>query len=136
MTPRQIAMVQHSWAQVFPIRETASQMFYDQLFELDPGLRPLFKGDIAVQSSKLFETLNAIVAQLDEDAASARIAAALGHSHARYGATAAHYRTVCAALMWTLQASVGTGFTAEVRDAWTAAYDRLAAAMLAGAETT
>jgi len=131
MTPHQIAIVQHSWAQVFPIRETAAQMFYDRLFELDPGLRPLFKGDIAAQSRKLFETLDAIVAQLDEDAASARVAAALGHSHARYGATADHYRTLREALMWTLQASMGTGFTAEVRAAWIAAYDRLAAAMQA-----
>ena len=136
MTPQQIALVQHSWEQVFPIRETAATMFYDKLFELDPGLRPLFKSDIAAQAAKLFDTLHAVVAQLDEAAAASRIAAALGRSHARYGATVAHYESVCAALMWTLHASLGSLFTAEVRAAWEAAYARLAAAMLASADAT
>jgi hemoglobin-like flavoprotein len=134
MTPNQIALVQHSWEQVFPIRETAAAMFYDKLFELDPDLRPLFKSDIAAQAAKLFDTLNTVVAELSEPAATSRVAAALGRSHARYGATAAHYESVGAALWWTLQASLGNLFTAEVRAAWTAAYARLAGAMLAGAE--
>ena len=134
MTPQQIALVQHSWEQVFPIRETAATMFYDKLFELDPALRPLFKSDIAAQAAKLFDTLNAVVTELGEAGATSRVAAALGRSHARYGATAAHYDSVCAALMWTLQASLGRLFTPEVRAAWTAAYARLAAAMQAGAD--
>jgi hemoglobin-like flavoprotein len=133
MTPQQIALVQHSWEQVFPIRETAATMFYARLFELDPGLRPLFKSDIAAQAAKLFDTLNAVVAQLGEAEASSRVAAALGRSHARYGATAANYDSVCSALMWTLQASLGSLFTADVHAAWEAAYARLAAAMRAGA---
>lgn len=133
MTPQQIALVQHSWEQVFPIRETAATMFYDKLFELDPALRPLFGSDISAQAAKLFDTLNAIVAELDDTAATSRVAA-LGRSHARYGATAAHYESVCTALMWTLQASLGNLFTAEVHAAWTAAYARLAAAMQAGAD--
>lgn len=128
MTPQQIALVQHSWEQVFPIRETAATMFYDKLFELDPGLRPLFGRDLSTQAAKLFDTLNAIVAELDDAAATSRVAA-LGRSHARYGATAAHYDSVCTALMWTLQASLGSLFGAEVRAAWAAAYARLARAM-------
>ena len=131
MTPEQIDLVRRSWMQVFPLRETAAAMFYDKLFELDPALRPLFKPDLSQQADKLFETLNAVVDSVGDPAAMAAIALPLGLSHARHGATPAHYDAVCAALMWTLAGSLGTAFTAPVRDAWAQAYRLLAQAMLA-----
>ena len=137
MTPEQITLVQDSWLQVFPLRETAAPMFYDELFELEPALRPLFKADLSQQAAKLFETLNAVVASLEGSdtppgpASSALddIAQPLRRSHAGYGATPAHYEAVCSALMWTLQASMGHAFTAPVRAAWQSAYAALAQAM-------
>jgi len=132
MTPQQIESVRHSWAQVFPLRETAAQMFYDKLFELDPALRPLFKADLTQQAGKLFDTLNALVASLDEAGALQSVAAPLQRSHAGFGATPAHYEAVCEALMWTLGASVGKGFTAPVRAAWVEAYSGLSRAMQGG----
>ncbi len=132
ITAEQVALVQQSWPEVFPIRETAATLFYDRLFALDPSLRLLFPADMAAQGSKLFETLNAVVFQLDDLATLDRLARALGRSHAGYGATAGHYRTVRDALMWVLQGSLGVRFDAALQAAWAAAYDRLAAAMLEG----
>ena len=37
MTPTQIALVQHSWTQVLPIRTQAAALFYDNLFAADPS---------------------------------------------------------------------------------------------------
>jgi len=39
-------LVQQSFARVEPIAETAAELFYGKLFELDPKLRALFKGDM------------------------------------------------------------------------------------------
>ena len=53
MTPEQITLVQESFAKVEPIADKAAELFYGKLFELDPSLKPMFKGDIAEQGTKL-----------------------------------------------------------------------------------
>ena len=49
----------------------------------------------------------------------------LGVRHAGYGVQPAHYDTVGAALLDTLQADLGAAFTPELREAWTAMYTSL-----------
>ncbi|HEY9050962.1 MAG TPA: hemin receptor, partial [Gammaproteobacteria bacterium] len=46
MTPAEIKLVKESWAKVVPISETAAELFYGKLFELDPSVRSMFKGDM------------------------------------------------------------------------------------------
>jgi len=53
----------------------------------------------------------------------------LGSRHARFGVTDAHYDTVGAALIWTLEKGLGDRFTADVREAWVAVYDAVATTM-------
>ena len=36
MTPKQIGLVGVTWDKVVPISETAAELFYGKLFELDP----------------------------------------------------------------------------------------------------
>ena len=59
MTPRQIGLIGSSWDKVLPIQETAAELFYGKLFEIDPELKPLFKGDMVEQGKKLFTMLDA-----------------------------------------------------------------------------
>lgn len=49
MNPRQIQLVQASFAKVAPIADTAADLFYTRLFELDPSLSRLFRGDRSEQ---------------------------------------------------------------------------------------
>ena len=53
----------------------------------------------------------------------------LGRRHAGYGVTEAHYRTVGAALIWTLEQGLGDDFTPEVQAAWVDVYTLLADTM-------
>jgi hemoglobin-like flavoprotein len=46
-----------------------------------------------------------------------------------YGVLPAHYDTVGAALLWTLEKGLGPDFTPEVKDAWAAVYGILAGTM-------
>ena len=64
-TPAQISIVQRSFAQVAPIAEAAAEMFYRRLFELDPSLTRLFKGDMKQQGHKLMQMIGAAVRGLD-----------------------------------------------------------------------
>ena len=129
MTPEKIALVRSSWQQVLPIKDTAAHLFYGQLFELDPSLRSLFKGDMAEQGRKLMATINTVVVSLDQLGPILGAVEDLGRRHVAYGVTAAHYDTVGSALIWTLGKGLGEHFTPDVQTAWAEAYDTLASAM-------
>ena len=66
MTPEEIKLVKDSWEKVVPISETAAELFYGKLFELDPSVKPMFKGDMKEQGRKLMAILNTAVNSLDK----------------------------------------------------------------------
>lgn len=133
MTPRQVQLIQETFAQVEPISETAAALFYDRLFILDPSLRRLFKNDMQDQGRKLMQMLAVAVRGLEDLGRLVAAVRALGARHSGYGVTAGHYSTVASALLWTLEQGLGDAFTPEARDAWTTVYGILAGTMLAGA---
>ncbi len=129
MTPDQKHLVRDSFAKVAPIAPTAAELFYGRLFELDPGLRPLFKGDMKEQGRKLMAMIATAVAGLDKLDTIVPAVRALGARHAGYGVIDAHYDTVAAALLWTLEQGLGPDFTPATKDAWVACYTLLAGQM-------
>jgi hemoglobin-like flavoprotein len=129
MTPENIARVRSSWQQVLLIQDTAARLFYGRLFELDPVLRGLFKGDMAEQGRKLMTMINTVVVGLDNLAPLLAAVEDLGRRHVVYGVTEAHYDTVGSALLWTLGKGLGEQFTQPVEAAWIEAYTTLATAM-------
>ena len=129
MTPEQIGLVQSSMQKVLSISEIAAELFYRRLFELDPALRPLFRGNMKEQGRKLIQMLHTVVDSLGQLDAILPEVEALARRHVVYGAQARHYDTVGAALLWTLEQGLGNGFTAQVRAAWTETYTLLAGAM-------
>lgn len=56
-----VQLVQSSFASVVPIAEQAAELFYNRLFELDPNLRALFKGDMKKQQRKVMDALGVAV---------------------------------------------------------------------------
>jgi hemoglobin-like flavoprotein len=122
-------LAQKSFAQVRPIADAAAALFYSRLFELDPTLRPLFKGDLKEQGRKLMDMLTLAVKGLDRPETLLPALAALGRRHAGYGVNKHDYETVGEALIWTLEQGLGPSFTPEVREAWEAVYGFVAGAM-------
>ena len=136
MTPQQIALVQSTWSKVVPIQDQAAKLFYDKLFEMDPSLRPLFKGDMVEQGRKLMAMINTAVNGLTRLNEIVPAVQALGRRHVGYGVKEVHYETVGAALLWTLEQGLGPSFTPEVRQAWATAYGLLAGVMKEAAAAT
>ncbi len=130
MTPEQINLVQTSWGQVKPISEQAAELFYGRLFELDPSLKPLFKGDMKDQGKKLMATLNLAVMSLTKLDDILPAVQDLGRRHVQYGVPDESYQTVGEALLWTLEKGLGDAFTEEVKQAWTITYETLSTVML------
>jgi len=129
LSAEQIQLITESWACVVPIKEQAAEMFYARLFELDPNVKPLFKGKLDYQGDKLMTTLNVIVNSLDNLTEVEGMLQAMGKRHIIYKVEAAHYETVGAALIWVLEQGLGDSFTAEVREAWVIAYGLIAETM-------
>lgn len=129
MTPRQIELVQTSWEKVEPSAEVVAELFYDRLFSLDPSLRALFKSDIRSQGRKLMNMITFAVKGLTRLDAIVPGVQALGRRHVGYGVRDSHYAAVGSALLWTLGKGLGPEFTAEMRDAWAAAYGILSDTM-------
>lgn len=129
MTPESKQLVKDSWEKVEPISEIVAALFYGRLFELDPDLRHLFRGDMAGQGRKLVQTLTAMVRGLDRLDALLPSVEALGRRHTAYGVQDAHYETVEQALLWTLDRGLGAHFTPAVRDAWAETFAMLATVM-------
>jgi hemoglobin-like flavoprotein len=133
MTPEQIGLVKSSWAKVVPIKDDAAALFYGKLFELDPTLKPLFKGDMKVQGDKLMAMIDVAVMGLDNLSALIPAVRALGERHSAYGVKSADYDTVAAALLSTLATGLGASFTPDVKAAWAATYGALAGVMTGAA---
>jgi hemoglobin-like flavoprotein len=129
MDQESIRLVQQTWKQVDPIRDQAAALFYGRLFELDPSLRPLFKGDMGEQGRKLMNMLATAAMGLDRLDGIVGEVQALGRRHVAYGVQDAHYDTVGAALLWTLEQGLGDAFTPQVKAAWAEAYTLLADTM-------
>ncbi len=129
MTPTQVELVQTSWEKVVPIADTAAELFYGRLFELDPSLKPLFTSDIKEQGKKLMQMISVAVKGLSDLEKIVPAVEELGKRHVGYGVKDEHYDTVGAALLWTLEKGLGDAFTPDVKEAWTETYTVLATTM-------
>jgi hemoglobin-like flavoprotein len=133
VSPAEIQLVKDSFRKIVPIADQAAALFYARLFELDPALRPLFRGDMAEQGRKLMTMIATAVSALERLDTIVPAVRALGIRHAGYQIADEHYATVGAALLWTLEKGLGPDFTGEVRAAWITTYSLLANTMMEAA---
>lgn len=130
MDQEQIQLVQRTFERkVRPIAQEAGEMMYLRLFEIEPSLKPLFKGDIKRQGEMLMTAIGLAIQSLDQPDKVKATVQELGKRHAGYGVQPSYYNIFGAALMWALEQVIGPDFTPEVRIAWGEAYAILAQSM-------
>ena len=126
MTPQQARLVQDSFLKLLDMPDSVGVRFYSHLFELEPRLRRLFRGEIAAQGRMFMRMIGIGIQSLGNVEELESVFRDLGRRHQRYGVKDADYDTVGVALLWTLEVSLGEDFNDEVRDAWRAVYRLLA----------
>lgn len=131
LSPQSIDLVQQSFRRVQPQAAAVAAAFYDRLFQLDPGLRPLFPENLEGQGAKLAAALAFVVQGLKRPEALLGKVEELARRHVGYGVEPRHYETVGTALLDTLQSGLGEDFTPQLRNAWTEAYGFLSGTMIA-----
>jgi len=132
LSAKTVELVQTSFQKVIPIADTAVDIFYTKLFELDPALKAIFPQDEEVmkgQKNKLRDMLVAAVNGLSDIESLIPVLQGLGKRHVDYKVEASHYDTVGAALLGALEAGLGDDFTPEVKGAWADTYGVMASVM-------
>lgn len=137
-------VIKDTWRLVVPIAETAADLFYKRLFELQPSYKEYFTTELKEQKRKLIAMLAFIVKSLDWPESAWRddvadeddlflVVLALGRRHSElYKIPDSSYATVGEALLWTLDYGLGKKFDDAARKAWTNVYTLVANTMKMG----
>lgn len=130
MNDAQISLIQDSFSKVVPIKDAAAEIFYSDLFETAPQVKPYFaNADMAEQGSKLMATLGVVVNGLRDLDKIVPVARQLAVKHVDYGVKAEDYDAVGASLIRTLEKGLGDAFSPETKEAWLGAYAVLSGVM-------
>jgi hemoglobin-like flavoprotein len=129
MNERQVRLVQQSFEKAAALGEKVAEIFYAELFAIDPSLRAMFKGDMKEQHKKLLSALALVVRSLHTPEKIIGPVQKLAVKHLDYGVEPIHYTYVGNALLRTLKKGLGSEFTPELCDAWVEAFRTLANVM-------
>ncbi|TWT96201.1 Bacterial hemoglobin [Botrimarina colliarenosi] len=123
-------LVRATWKLAKADSLTLTKRFYARLFELAPGVRPLFPDDLREQRRKLGASLDVVVTKLDDLSTVITELTRLAERHAGYGAEPEHYPVVGEALIGALQEQLGDAWTPEVEQAWVDVYGVASSVMI------
>lgn len=132
MEPQQIQLVKETWSYVIVKFDEAGELFYSRLFEVAPGVRHMFKGEMKEQARKLMNMVTYVIAKLDKLDTIVDEIKGLAQRHNKYGAMPEHYAVVGECLIYTLKTGLGSRWNDEVEGAWLAVCGVLSDAMIEG----
>jgi nitric oxide dioxygenase len=132
--PLNAQVLENTFKLVEPRADEFAASFYQTLFTDCPAAEPLFADtDMEKQRKKLIMSLVYVVGNLRYPDNLTTKLKDLGAKHVTYGTMSVHYPIVGAALLKTLESYIGSAWTAEVKQAWTDAYEAIANIMVEGA---
>ena len=126
----EIRLVRESLPTVRERLVPASEVFYENLFAVEPQLRALFRPDPQSQGMRFMSTLATIDDLLDAPAELSSEIEDLATAHTGVGVRAAHFAPMGVALMVTLAETLGEDYTPELEAAWHAPCDHFATLMV------
>lgn len=129
----QLDLLRASMRLVNARRPLMSAIFYERLFEIEPGFRRLFSGDLLAQTDKVMFALGAVLGQIHDIEACREMTRELAIRHVGYGVQAGDYAKAGDAVLMTLSEVLEAEWSPELEAAWRAAYDRIATAMVEAA---
>ncbi len=107
--------------------------FYAKIFLAYPQLRDLFPVQMDVQRARLLGAIVTAIQNLEDPERFEEYLRALGRDHRKFHVSPEHYDAVGAALLESLRTCAGENWSVEYDQAWSDAYQVMAAKMVAGA---
>jgi nitric oxide dioxygenase len=131
-----IDALEASFDQVAARGDELVESFYERLFTVAPGVRPLFADtDLKRQKDMLLAALVLLRNSLRDLESVTPKLRDLGARHVRYGALPEHYPIVGEVLIACMAEIAGEAWTVEYEQAWTEAFAVASGAMLDGASS-
>ncbi|SMF18974.1 globin domain-containing protein [Pseudobacteriovorax antillogorgiicola] len=128
-----VKIIRDSFRRTNTISEQLTDKFYETLFQNHPEAKGLFhKVDIAKQQQLLYNSLDFIVANLDNPDRLSEYLQNLGERHVTYGAEEEHFAWVADALLSSLKFYFEDEWTDELETNWSAAIKTIADYMIIG----
>jgi hemoglobin-like flavoprotein len=134
LTREERQLIENSFEALKDVAQPMVMLFYGRLFELDPTLRPMFKGEMKEQAAKLVATLQVVVDSLDGLEALLPKVRELGKHHADLGVLPQHYELVETSLLWAITRALEGGCSPSTRAAWQSLLRKVSQEMIAGAQ--
>ena len=134
MTREEIVLVQASFAALGSSLDGFAAVLYARLFEKNPIIESIFRGDRTAQEARLTEMLSVVIAWLDRFEELRPALRSLGRRHVTYGVRPKDYPAFEDALLWTLEKFLEARFAPEVKAAWRRFYAAVGGIMQDGAE--
>jgi hemoglobin-like flavoprotein len=129
-----VETLEESFDLVAPQGDELMVRFYDRLFEVAPGVKPLFAHvDMDRQRQALLNMLVVLRESLHDLDDVVPDLEALGARHAGFGAEPEHYPVVGEVLIESMAEIAGSAWKPEYTTAWQEAYGVVQGEMLAGA---
>jgi hemoglobin-like flavoprotein len=129
-----VATLEESFDLVAPQGDELMVKFYDRLFEVAPGVQPLFaQVDMDHQRQALLNMLVVLRESLHDLDDVVPDLEALGARHAGFGAQPEHYPVVGEVLIESMAEIAGPAWKPEYTSAWQEAYGVVQGVLLAGA---
>lgn len=110
--------LQSSLAYVLKNELGFAQRFYEKVFEQAPGVRSLFRNDMAGQERILTHMLGGIVYSLSRPEFLTMGLKTLGRSHEKYGVKPEYYPLVQETLLEAIKEELGELYTDKLGEAW------------------
>jgi NAD(P)H-flavin reductase len=130
-----IGRLKESWRLVAGYGDQVPLRFYSRLFVAHPEVRGMFPLSMATQRDRFVTALGQTVSQVDDLEALTPYIQRLARDHRKFGIAPAHFGPVGEALLATLADFLGEGWTPQLADDWTTAYQLIASVMIDAAET-
>lgn len=126
LNAHEIDLICESFNRLLMQGDQAVYLFYNRLFTIAPETALLFRSNPADQRAKFIQMIGQVVHLLNEPDELPLLLSQLGKRHKGYNVSPEQYDIVGTALIWMLEQTLETGFTTEVRAAWTKLYTFMA----------
>lgn len=130
MDATQIALVKAHYQTIQPRLDEFCDIFYDNLFEVDPAIKDLFSNSSAARKDKMIKTLMGVTEAVDNSDDAVEKAEQFSIRHVDLGVKEHHYALVGIALLDALEEVSGADWSDELKEAWSNAYNRLSYMMI------
>lgn len=134
ITSTDVKLMQASWIVLAPNSMALATKFYNDLFDENPGLIHMFKGDMDKQAEKLMYTLGFLITNLERLDEIVKSVEELGRMHAKsYKVQPEHYPIVKNKLIDTIQHFMKEEWTEDHQSAWYKVISLVERTMIRGA---